>query len=250
MALVTCPECGRENVSDTALSCPSCGFNLREYYEKSRGIAPSSPSAAQRYAQQLRRLNPENFGGTVKMGLFHQSGEHLGQAALSLLPKNAEGTLLVLGYGKGAILEGIIRRTRCQVWGADLSQENYRKANKWNLTYVRGGRLHLQVSSLEDLTLSPASFRYILTVNDCYFWPELGQGFAKLHTLLEEGGSLICGITGEKQAALWLPEPSAFGREELVQAAQGAGFRLMEEKGSASGTLFGFRAEEQGGSRA
>lgn len=32
MALVTCPECGRKNVSDSAVACPDCGFGIREYY--------------------------------------------------------------------------------------------------------------------------------------------------------------------------------------------------------------------------
>lgn len=31
MALVKCPECGRENVSDTAISCPECGFSIQDY---------------------------------------------------------------------------------------------------------------------------------------------------------------------------------------------------------------------------
>ena len=29
MALVKCPECGRENVSSTAKSCPGCGYNIK-----------------------------------------------------------------------------------------------------------------------------------------------------------------------------------------------------------------------------
>ena len=32
MALVKCPECGRENVSSTAKSCPGCGYNIKAYY--------------------------------------------------------------------------------------------------------------------------------------------------------------------------------------------------------------------------
>ena len=34
MALINCPECGKEKVSDTALACPECGFNIKQYYEK------------------------------------------------------------------------------------------------------------------------------------------------------------------------------------------------------------------------
>lgn len=34
MALVRCPECGREKVSDSAVACPNCGFNIREFFEK------------------------------------------------------------------------------------------------------------------------------------------------------------------------------------------------------------------------
>ncbi len=34
MALIQCPECGRENVSDTAVSCPGCGYNIALHYSK------------------------------------------------------------------------------------------------------------------------------------------------------------------------------------------------------------------------
>lgn len=34
MALIKCPECGRENVSDTAESCPNCGYGIKAHYEK------------------------------------------------------------------------------------------------------------------------------------------------------------------------------------------------------------------------
>lgn len=34
MALVKCPECGREDVSDTAEACPNCGFAIRDYFSK------------------------------------------------------------------------------------------------------------------------------------------------------------------------------------------------------------------------
>lgn len=33
MALIRCPECGKENVSDSAESCPSCGYGIQSYFE-------------------------------------------------------------------------------------------------------------------------------------------------------------------------------------------------------------------------
>ena len=30
MALIVCPECGRDRVSSTAVACPECGFNNSE----------------------------------------------------------------------------------------------------------------------------------------------------------------------------------------------------------------------------
>ena len=32
MALITCPECGKPNVSDSAESCPECGYNIRNHF--------------------------------------------------------------------------------------------------------------------------------------------------------------------------------------------------------------------------
>lgn len=34
MGLITCPECGRQNVSEYAEACPSCGFNVKQNFKK------------------------------------------------------------------------------------------------------------------------------------------------------------------------------------------------------------------------
>ena len=36
MSLIKCPECGRQNVSDKARTCPNCGFPIRKYFENSQ----------------------------------------------------------------------------------------------------------------------------------------------------------------------------------------------------------------------
>ena len=32
MALIICPECGKENVSDTAEACPNCGYGIKVHF--------------------------------------------------------------------------------------------------------------------------------------------------------------------------------------------------------------------------
>ena len=34
MARVNCPECGRENVSDSAASCPGCGYDIKAHFDR------------------------------------------------------------------------------------------------------------------------------------------------------------------------------------------------------------------------
>lgn len=34
MALIKCPECGAENVSESAIACPHCGYNLSAHKRK------------------------------------------------------------------------------------------------------------------------------------------------------------------------------------------------------------------------
>lgn len=33
MALINCPECNRENVSDSAVSCPNCGYGIKAHFD-------------------------------------------------------------------------------------------------------------------------------------------------------------------------------------------------------------------------
>ena len=33
MALVKCPECGKESISDAAATCPSCGYGIKEHFD-------------------------------------------------------------------------------------------------------------------------------------------------------------------------------------------------------------------------
>ena len=58
MALIKCPECGRENVSDTAESCPTCGYGIKAHFEriKKQQIAQESQRQQRERQEREKRL--------------------------------------------------------------------------------------------------------------------------------------------------------------------------------------------------
>lgn len=59
MALIKCPECGKENVSDTAEQCPNCGYGIKEHFEREKRKAY--------YAEQQRILQEKEKAELDKM---------------------------------------------------------------------------------------------------------------------------------------------------------------------------------------
>lgn len=66
MALVKCPECGREKVSDSADMCPDCGYAIKAYYDKVKQEEEEKRLAEEREKQRIaeeeerKRLQQEN----------------------------------------------------------------------------------------------------------------------------------------------------------------------------------------------
>jgi len=46
MALKNCPECGKENVSDKAVSCPGCGYPMQQYEIQADTFADETADAS------------------------------------------------------------------------------------------------------------------------------------------------------------------------------------------------------------
>ena len=59
MALIKCPECGREKVSDSALACPDCGFAIREYTNKKNKNEPENDT--KKDVEKVKSLKQETI---------------------------------------------------------------------------------------------------------------------------------------------------------------------------------------------
>lgn len=53
MALIKCPECGRERVSDSAESCPECGFGIKNYVDAERKKVAEEAAAKEKSEKEL-----------------------------------------------------------------------------------------------------------------------------------------------------------------------------------------------------
>ena len=54
VALITCPECNRENVSDSAETCPKCGFGIKKYFDEKRASEERYQKAIQEKERETR----------------------------------------------------------------------------------------------------------------------------------------------------------------------------------------------------
>lgn len=59
MALIKCPECGRENVSDSAESFPNCGYGIKAHFDKLKNIV------------YVLLLDPSDYNKSVNTLLSH-----------------------------------------------------------------------------------------------------------------------------------------------------------------------------------
>lgn len=79
MALIKCPECGREKVSDTAEMCPDCGYGIKAHFERlhleeesekkkelQEKIRIEAEKAKQRADAEAKRVNNERVKGIPK----------------------------------------------------------------------------------------------------------------------------------------------------------------------------------------
>lgn len=83
MALIKCPECGRENVSDSAEMCPNCGYGIKAHFQEieRKKLLEQQKLEKERQYEELKRIREEKEQAelaTIKM----PSKPNLGQSLL------------------------------------------------------------------------------------------------------------------------------------------------------------------------
>lgn len=62
MALINCPECGKENVSDQAAQCPNCGYDIKKHFQEiqeKKRLTENRRYLERKIIEQTSALKPE-----------------------------------------------------------------------------------------------------------------------------------------------------------------------------------------------
>jgi ubiquinone/menaquinone biosynthesis C-methylase UbiE len=109
--------------------------------------------------------------------------------ALDLSP---EDEALEIGFGSGRALGLIAARvSRGVVVGVDQSEEMVIQAARRYRDLITGGRMQLELGSVEELPFTYRQFTKVLAVNNFHDWPNQERNLVEVQRVMKEGGRLV-----------------------------------------------------------
>lgn len=104
MALVKCPECGRERVSDSAQMCPDCGYAIKAHFQEieQKNLLEQHKLEREKQYEEAKRMREEKEQAeldTIKMPSKPSIGQNLLIFGIVFVPFMLLGLLLPYGIG-------------------------------------------------------------------------------------------------------------------------------------------------------
>ena len=195
MALIKCPECGRENVSDSAIACPNCGYAVKEHFEK---IIIKDKTANQlKKIQELDFIVPyekvdwrsvveENNYTMLRQGKIRDQIVNQIKDLLSQDRGNKDVYRYVLQTAL-ELNENSVKMMRDDKYYAPIYQENYKKFLQGVISVETF--TDIQYMDINYMMLAEMQCLYSADLLDC-----LEPDIVKANTEYQEGLKKICNL--------------------------------------------------------
>lgn len=104
MALIKCPECGREKVSDSAEMCPDCGYGIKAHFQEieRKKLLEQQKLEREKQYEESKRIREEKERAeldTIKMPRKPSIGQSLLVFGIVFAPFMLGGLILPYGIG-------------------------------------------------------------------------------------------------------------------------------------------------------
>lgn len=112
-------------------------------------------------------------------------------------PKD-DSVILDIGFGNGFLEELIYKRTHCNIYGIEISEDMLKAAISRNKAGVNEGNINLSIGDCCNLSFENDKFDTITTMNTIYFWNDTLKGLKEIHRTLKDGG-VFCNAVFSKE---------------------------------------------------
>lgn len=132
---------------------------------------------------------------------------------------------MVQGTGIHAIAE---MYPNCTIHGIDFSVLMYKRASRFNKSLIDEGKVLLQHGDFLKMPVPNNDYDKIFCLNVTYFWNELREPFAKVLSLLKQGGSFHIYMTDKDTLVKMKAPDSVFNKysiDEVEEALKSVGFK-------------------------
>jgi cyclopropane fatty-acyl-phospholipid synthase-like methyltransferase len=187
-------------------------------------------------ASQFKK--PSGLLGIFTSNLMIKNNQKNYDRLIKELDLQPQDKLLEIGYGPGMGICMIAERcSTCTVHGIDFSKLMYKRASKYNKTFIDAGRVKLQQVDFLKAPVLQNDYDKIFCLNVVYFWKELKVPFEKVFSFLKTGGAFHMYMADIATLREKRAPDSVFNQyaiEEVAEALKAVGFTAVEhfeEKG-------------------
>ena len=133
--------------------------------------------------------NPTGFGGKIATFLMNRMNIAMYKTVEKYAPKS--GNILDIGFGNGALLRRLIKKSDAAFDGIDISETSLALATKRNRKAIQNEKLALFFGDVSRIQTNLQSFDFIYTVNTVYFWRDLPVALVEIKDKLKPDGVFL-----------------------------------------------------------
>ena len=174
----------------------------------------------------VRQLaKPAGILGRIILWRLNKANHNMNAMTLDALAIEDRDRLLEIGFGGGALLEGMLRRGPESVAGVEISDVALARAQRRLAHAVASGKLELVAIEHENLPFNPGTFSKVCCVNVVYFWDDLSAMLSEVHRVLQaEGRFVLC----YQQSG---PNDRRTPPDRVERSLEDAGFQILATHG-------------------